>query len=129
VLIDEVHLKTKAGSQTRKLLKKIGATNVLGLTATPMYLSGGMNGSRLTMINRSKNTIFKDICYVSQISEMINNGYWTPLKYQIMDTDKKTLKLNSSGSDYTEKSQKLYYDVNNLENEIIKKINSLDSDG
>jgi len=129
VIIDEVHLKTKAGSQTRKLLKKIGATNVLGLTATPMYLSGGMNGSRLTMINRSKNTIFKDICYVSQISEMINNGYWTPLKYQIMDTDKKTLKLNSSGSDYTEKSQKLYYDVNNLENEIIKKINSLVSDG
>lgn len=125
LIIDEAHLGTKSGSQTRKLIRNLKATHVVGLTATPLYLEGGMNGSRLVMINRAKHSIFRNIIHVTQIDELVKNKYWSPLKYEVYESDTSKLKMNSSGSEYTEDSIRRYYDDNNLEGEVIKKTKEL----
>jgi DNA repair protein RadD len=129
IIIDEVHLQSKSGSQMRKFIKQLGAKNVLGLTATPIYLEGGMNGSRLVMINRAQSTLFKNIDYVTQISELVGKKYWTPLKYKIIKSDDSILKLNTAGSDYTEHSQKEYYKANDLNSQIVEEVKRLKQEG
>lgn len=129
ILIDEVHLMSKVGSQIRDFIKKLKATNVLGLTATPIYLQGGMNGSRLVMINRSFATMFRSIVHVTQIKELVDNGYWTPFVYKIIKGDDSKLEMNTSGSDYTEYSQKLYYESNGLKNQIVEEVKKLKAGG
>lgn len=129
VIIDEIHLQSKVGSQMRKFLKELKATNVLGLTATPIYLEGGMNGSRLVMINRAKGTMFKEIIHVTQISELVKKKFWTPLTYKIISNDDSGLKLNTSGSDYTEESQKEYYKANDLSGQIVEEVKRLKKEG
>jgi DNA repair protein RadD len=129
IIIDEVHLQSKSGSQMRKFIKKLGATNVLGLTATPIYLEGGMNGSRLVMINRTFGTMFKEIAQVTQIKELVDKGYWTPLTYKIIKSDSSALKLNTAGSDYTEHSLKEYYKSNNLNGRIVEEVKRLREEG
>lgn len=129
IIIDEVHLQSKVGSQLRGFLKKLNIKTVLGLTATPIYLEGGMNGSRLIMINRSYATIFRDICHVTQIEELVKNKYWSPLKYKVITTDDSILQLNTAGSDYTEHSQKKYYEANNIKDQIVEEVKKLKKEG
>ena len=124
-IIDEAHLCTKAGSQIRKLFKDIGITHVVGLTATPLYLEGGMSGASLKMMNRARWKMFSDIEYVTQISHLVENDYWSKLMYQIIDTDETYLKENSNGSDFTVQSQKHYYEANNLKEQIIEEVRNL----
>lgn len=129
IIVDEVHLQSKVGSQMREFIKQLKVTNVLGLTATPLYLEGSMAGSRLVMMNRSYGAMFRDICHVTQISELVKNKYWTPFKYKIMKTDESDLQLNSSGSDYTEYSQKRYYESNDLKGKVVEEVNRAKKEG
>src|SRR5690625_5275323 len=123
VVIDETHIGSRKGSQLRKLINKLKIRHVAGLTATPLYLEGGMNGSRLIMMNRAQHTIFRKISYVSQISEMVKRKFWSPLKYEIHDQDESSLKLNSSGSDFTDNSMRTFYRDNDIETSIINEVN------
>lgn len=128
-IIDEAHLSTKPGSQVRQLFKDIGITHVAGLTATPLYLDGGMNGASLKMMNRTRWKMFSDIRFVTQISHLVENGYWSKLKYQVNDTDETYLKENSNGSDFTVQSQINYYKANNLKEQIIEEVKNLIKEG
>lgn len=131
-LIDECHLSTKAGSQIRTLFKEIGITHVAGLTATPLYLEGGMSGASLKMMNRARWKMFSDIKHVTQISELVNakpDPYWSKLLYQVNDTDETYLKENSNGSDFTVQSQRDYYEANNLKEQIIEEVRNLMKEG
>lgn len=128
-LIDEAHLSTKPGSQVRQLFKEIGITHVAGLTATSLYLDGGMNGASLKMMNRTRWKMFSDIRYVTQIAHLVENGFWSKLIYQVNDTDETYLKENSNGSDFTVQSQKNYYEANNLKEQIIEEVRNLLNQG
>ena len=128
-IIDEAHLSTKAGSQVRQLFKDIGITHVAGLTATPLYLEGGMSGASLKMMNRTRWKMFSDIKYVTQIAHLVKNGYWSKLMYQVNDTDETYLQENSNGSDFTVQSQKDYYKANNLKEQIIEETRNLLKEG
>lgn len=122
IIVDEVHLQSKAGSVMRNFIKELKATHVLGLTATPIYMQGGMYGSRLVMINRSQATMFRRIAHVCQIKELVENGWWTKLKYKVIATDTNDLRFNTSGSDFTIESQKEYYKSNNLRDQIKEEV-------
>ena len=128
-IIDEAHLSTKAGSEVRKLFKKIGITHIVGLTATPLYLEGGLSGAILKMMNRARWKMFSDIKHVTQISHLVENGYWSKLKYKIIDTDESFLEENSNGSDYTVFSQKRYYEANKLDDQIVEEIKMMQKEG
>lgn len=125
IIIDEAHLGTQSGSDIRTFIKSAGIKNVLGLTATPIYLKGGLNGAELKMINRVKGSLFKTIAHVTQISELVEKRFWSKLLYTVEDVNDTLLELNTNGSDYTLESQKEYYEGNLLESKIISYVDRL----
>lgn len=142
LLVDEAHLMTQSNkkknsegktvekpAQIKKLVKAAGIKNICGLTATSLYLKNGSNGARLVMMNRSQWKLFTDIRYITQISYLVENNYWSKLKYKVFNTDKSVLENNSSGSDYTEESIAKYYESNNLEDRVIEEVGNLKKSG
>lgn len=132
VIIDECdrYPRDKNG-QLRKFIDSLKATHVLGLTATPLKLQTNMGDtgpySKLVMLtNRSKYGIFfKHIIYVSQIQDIVERGFWTPLEYQSYDFDTGALVYNSTGAEYTNDSIVRAYENQNLQDKIIKKVHEL----
>ena len=118
IIIDECHLNTQKGSQIKAFIKAVKIKNVLGLTATPVYLSNSMEGASLKIITRVRNKLFSDIRHVTQIQELVKNKYWSPLVYRVFDEDGAVLKPNSNGSDFTEQSQKEFYELNNIDKKV-----------
>lgn len=118
IVAHNCHLNTQSGSNINRFIEEVGIKNVLGLTATPVYLRGGMEGSVLKMINRTSPKLFSKIRHVTQISELVENKYWSPLIYRVFTEDGTILKPNSSGSDFTKESQDKYFKENELDKRI-----------
>ena len=120
MLIDEAHLYPREStSMLGRFLKDSGITHVLGITATPVKLQTNtdINGcafSKLVMLtSRSKKgNFFKDIIHVGQISEMVNLGFWSPLRYTTKAFDPALLQFNTAKSEYTEESVQRAFDAN-----------------
>jgi DNA repair protein RadD len=133
MIIDEAHLYPRnSDSMLGGFLFDSGITHVLGLTATPLKLQNntdisGDSFSKLVMLtSRSKmGNFFKDIIYVSQISEMVELGFWSKLEYDICDSDNSKLRYNSTKSEFTDESINSVYIENNTSHKIIKKIKEL----
>lgn len=122
LILDECHLKTQSGSKLNKFIRALNIQNVLGLTATPVYLKSAMGGAQLKMLNRVQGKMFNDICHVTQIKELVDEGFWSPIVYDIEEIDNDSLEYNSNGSDYTKGSLVMNYEHNETERRIIEKI-------
>ncbi|MES2395785.1 MAG: DEAD/DEAH box helicase family protein, partial [Bacteroidota bacterium] len=129
MIIDEVHLFPREEGMLGRFLAASGITHVLGLTATPLKLQNNVDVhgnpfSKLVMLtSKSKNgQFFKDIIHVTQVSEMVELGFWAKLEYEQYDIDESGLKYNSTKADYTEASLKAVYESNNITGKIIQKI-------
>lgn len=128
MLIDEAHLYPReADSMLGTFLKDSGIKHVLGITATPLKLQTGNDrdgerNSKLVMLtSRSKKgNFFKEIIHVGQVSEMVNLGYWSKLKYQTEAFDDSLLEFNTSKSEYTEESVKKAYEANDGQFNIVR---------
>lgn len=118
IIIDECHINTQGDNMIKQFIKQVGIKNVLGLTATPVYLQSSMSGAVLKIITRTSPKLFSDIRHVTQISELVKNKYWSPLVYRSFQEDGTVLKPNTSGSDFTPSSQSDYYQKNNLSKRI-----------
>lgn len=125
MLIDEVHLyPRKSESMLGQFLRDSGITHVLGITATPLKQEhfSEKAGDRfnkwaelIMLTNPSPSgTFFKRILHVSQVREMTSQGYWSPLRYEVLPFDRSALRLNSTGSDYEEGSLIESYILNNV---------------
>ena len=118
IIIDECHLNTQKDNAIKRFIKAAKIKNVLGLTATPVYLQSSMSGAMLKIITRTSPKLFSKIRHVTQISELVKNKYWSPLVYRTFDEDGTALKPNSNGSDFTPSSQSEYFKNNNLDKRI-----------
>jgi DNA repair protein RadD len=120
VLIDECDFATQGNSELTKLLKQLKIKSVLGLTASPIYLTQTVEGAEVKIMTKVRGAFFKDICHVVQISEMVEDNYWCDIKYfDVFDhSNAQYLKLNESGSDYTEKSLETFYEKSRLKEKI-----------
>lgn len=120
MLIDEAHLYPReSDSMLGKFLKDSGITHVLGITATPVKLQQnfdvhGNTFSKLVMLtSRSKHgNFFKDILHVGQVQEMVQMGFWSPLRYECGTFDGSVLQFNSTRSEYTDESVQQAYEMN-----------------
>ena len=129
ILFDEAHEASATGSQLDKFLKQLKNYKLCGITATPFRLSNGMEGSSLKMMNRDRGCIYKSIEDVVQIQEVVQQGYWSKLKYKIIETDESSLVLNTTGSDFTDSSIEKYKQDNNLLEQVIHEVNELIKEG
>ena len=129
ILIDECHLASKTGGAMHNIVKSINPKKVIGLTATPIYLMNTFEGSQLKMMNRCKDSFFKTIIHVTQIKELVDNNYWSPLIYNNRYVDTSMLKANSTGSDYTDRSLMEMYEANNTRVNLLSEIEYLKAEG
>lgn len=128
VLIDEAHLYPReADSMLGRFLADSGITHVLGITATPVKLQqnydqdGGTFSKLVMLTSRSKKgNFYKDIIHVGQVSEMVQLGFWSKLRYEAADFDSSLLVYNTSKSEFTEDSVLRAYEANGGEQGIIE---------
>ena len=106
VIIDECHLVNAKGGMYEEFIHTTKC-KVLGLTATPYRLSTSSWGSMLKFITRTKPRIFSKVIYQVQIQTLLNMGYLADLDYFYTPAplyDERTLRDNSTGADFTDKS-------------------------
>lgn len=103
-IVDECHnVSTDSNSMYRRFFREHPMPTI-GLTATPIRMHRNSWGTYAKMINRQQGCFFKHIAYVIQVSELLEQGYLSPLTYYEYDFDESTLKTNSTGSEYTDES-------------------------
>lgn len=123
VIIDEADKFPTKGGMLNTFLAQLGAEKVLGITATPLKLldnSGKGQKKIKIIINQSKRyRLYDDIIHVSQVQELVDGGYWSPLVYQTEESDTSFLEFNTVGTDYTEISMREFYDRNNLRGQVM----------
>ncbi len=106
-IIDECHLVSpEPGTMYEKFLNGL-EIKTLGLTATPVRMKAyGFPHPHVKacMLDRMRPRYFAHYIHITQISELVRDGYWTPLRYKRVSFDNTMLKLNSTGRDYTVES-------------------------
>jgi len=117
VIVDECDLVNGTDKDTMymKLFKEIKPLGICGLTATPYRLvkkffkddsGGGVATTGVEVMTRVYPYFFKKIAFKIELAELIEMGYLSPVKYFINKPHKEKLKLNTTGSDFTEQSIK-----------------------
>lgn len=107
VLIDECHLHTNPGGMMDKFIKKLPkGVVIVGFTATPIRLKayGGYQGnySQLNMLHRLRPKFFSKCIHVTQLSELYDAGYLSPMRFTSYGFDRTGLKIK--GSDFDQDS-------------------------
>ena len=124
-LVDEADFSSKDGTSLKPNMEGIGIKNVLGLTATPIYMQPTMDGSVLKIMHRTRGAFFRNICHVVQIEEVRKENRWSELKYIEYEFDSKGLILNSTGADFTEESIITNYVEAGTEDKILSIVETL----
>jgi len=76
ILCDEAHRIPRDGEgQYRKLLSDLPNARLVGLTATPYRLRGGL-------IYGSDDSVFSHLCHETGIGDLTDGGYLSPIKYK-----------------------------------------------
>jgi DNA repair protein RadD len=115
IIIDESHLVNSKGGMYHDFIHACEGAKVLGLTATPYRLSSSMEGAMLKFLTRTKPKIFSEVLYVVQNDVLFNQGHLAKLEYYpVKVIDRRKLTMNSTGTDFTDKSLKAHYKEINL---------------
>lgn len=135
LLVDECHASypPEKGSMFRDFIDDLKPTHIIGFTATPFRLKtyGDMtnNWTQLNMLIKGKPVVFKQIIHVTQIQELVRDKFWAKLNYELLDFDTSTLKLNSTGAEYTEQSVQRAVLEQGVNDNIFKRCKRLLSEG
>jgi DNA repair protein RadD len=113
-LVDECQNHSLRGSNLHKFIESIPKATTIGTTATPTRLKPSMGGTMLRMMNRYRDCFYKSIEDVVQIHEVVAEKRWSKLLYEVENIDDTHLRLNTSGTDYTVESLKLFSEKNDL---------------
>ena len=125
IFVDECHKVNAKGGMYDSLFKTLNK-KVIGLSATPFRMANGLNGPELRMLNRTKPRVFTDMLYVIQNKDMFDQGFLAPLEYHdVFNFDLKRLKLNSSGSDYTDLSVQEYMESAGFDRRMLQALSRL----
>lgn len=104
-IIDECHGVNSQGGMYEEMIRKLGL-KVIGLTATPYRLTNDINGAIIKFLTRTRPCIFSKVIHVTQVKELLNEGFLSPLNYYEVRCafNLKNVRLNSTGRDFDEKS-------------------------
>ncbi|WP_086984953.1 DEAD/DEAH box helicase [Elizabethkingia miricola] len=121
IIIDECHYVNAHGGMYEEFISAFPQAKVLGLTATPYRLSSDSYGAQLKFLTRTQTKIFHNILYYVQNSELFDDGHLSKLEYYSFNVvDRSMLKVNSTGTDFTEQSLRRYYDMIDMPSIIAK---------
>jgi len=130
LIVDECHIASSKANQTYDFCRKVGITHVIGLTATPVILTGGMFSSQLKMMNRVRKSFYKEIIHVTQIKEITDNGFWSKVNYKpIHGLKENMLRYNTTGTEFTEHSLREFNAANNINDKVKLAVQELKNAG
>lgn len=135
LLLDEAHLGTDPeDGMFKSFIKSLEPNHIIGYTATPFRLKSysdmsGYNYSQLNIMTRTRPKFFSNITHVTQVPDVVRDGFWASVKVQEYKFNPTGLVLNSNGSEYTDSSIKSTLEYNNVNNNIYKLTKSIISDG
>jgi DNA repair protein RadD len=126
IIIDEAHLVNAHGGMYKTFIDTVGE-KIIGLTATPYRLShDGFGGSILKFLTRTNPRVFSKVIHVTQTKELSDNGFFSKTEYfSLNGFNRSEIKLNSTGADYREDSERTYYDKTEFKKKILKVVNRL----
>lgn len=130
VIMDECHLfSDKDSGIFKKFISELGeGVKILGLTATPFKMkvvSGDTvydNYSEIRLLTRMRPKLFNDFLINIPNSYIHSENYWKKMKYISKSVSTTELKLNTTGSDYTEESLSIWYNFNEISKHIINEL-------
>lgn len=127
LLIDECHLVNPKEGVYKQFLNSVSHIKTLGFTATPYRFSmDGYGGPMLKFLTRTRPNVFKELVHYTQNKTLFDQGYLAKLKYYDMQGfDRAKLKLNSSKSNYDDKSVQDYIRNIDFPKQIIRVVNRL----
>lgn len=130
LIMDECHIASSKGNQTYEFCRNVGITHVIGLTATPVILTGGQFSSQLKMLNRTRKSFYKEIIHTVQISEMLANNYWSKVNYKpIHGLKENMLRYNTTGTEFTEDSLRQFNAANDINEKVKLAVSELRRNG
>ncbi len=111
IIMDEAHLCNPHTGMYKGFFEAVGE-KIIGLTATPYRLNhDGFGGSILKFLTRTRPRVFANVIHVTQTRELSQKGYFSKTNYYSIDGfNRAEIKLNSTGADYLEESERTYYD-------------------
>lgn len=120
VIIDECHLvPPDSASMYSKFFSSLGKVKVIGLTATAFRTKRYSWGfSQINLLPRERPRFFNDILHVTQISELYEKGFLSPVKYLPISFDRSELKINTTGAEYTDASIKKALSIQKINEQI-----------
>ena len=134
IICDEAHLINSKGGQYEEFISSLNLP-VIGLTATPFrmkyYQDSFKTGEFVTesrFLTRTRPRIFNKINYIAQIPDMFEQGFLCPVLYECDNLyDSSKIRSNSTGQGYDETSLLSYNKSENVIDEIISKVSSINS--
>jgi len=124
-IIDEAHNVGGGSGQYKDFIRQIGL-KCIGLTATPYKLGRNSYGNILRFLTRSQPRTFTELLYYIQIQELADQGFFAKTEYfQVKGFDSSKLRVNTTGTGYTDASIKAYYREILFENKLIKAVDRL----
>jgi len=111
IIIDECHLvPPQSGSMFMQFLSQMSGVKTLGLTATAFRLKKyndpftGQAFSQINLLMRERPRFFNKFLHITQINEMYEKGFLSPVRYIEMAWSNGDLRVNTTGAEYTETS-------------------------
>lgn len=132
VIVDEADMgipviNANKPSEWQIFQEAMGFKKVLGLTASPVKMQqysplAGDPYSQLDILTRIRGKTFSKIIHVLQNREIIQKGFWAPLKYETWEFDSGVLTINKTGSEYTDESIEKYVEEHKINNLITSRV-------
>lgn len=122
IIIDECDLVNPKAGMYKDFLEEMTQASVIGFTATPFrnkayqrYVGGEyLNWTQANFLTRTRPRFFKTVGHVSQIKDLYDRGFLSPLDYEDWSDDI-YWDLNSNKSDFLKESIVDNYTANNLQ--------------
>jgi DNA repair protein RadD len=125
IIMDEAHLCNAKGGMYKDFFSVVGS-KLIGLTATPYRLAHNSFGSTLRFLTRTNPRVFSKVIHVTQTRDLSQLGYFCKTEYyQIKGFNRSEIKLNSTGADYQEESEKAYYTKHEFNKSVLDVVRRL----
>ena len=125
IIMDEAHLCNAHGGMYKGFFDAVGE-KIIGLTATPYRLAHNSFGSQLRFLTRTNPRVFSKVIHVTQTKDLSLQGYFCKTEYySIKGFNRAEIKLNSTGFDYQEDSERQYYTKHEFNKSVLDVVKRL----
>ena len=116
ILVDEAHLIPKSATgQYRKLFERLPEARIIGLTATPFRMNGGM-------LHEGKEKLFDALVYEAKTGDLIDQGYLSPIRSRATAEQANLSGVHTRGGEFIEDEMIAAMDQEKVNNAAVQDV-------